>query len=423
LEIRHVITGKSTTFVPRDNIDALTGLRFIAAFTIALGHYYQSWLEISGIGMPLFFTLSGFIIHYVYARSFQSGWGEAATEFSIARVSRIYPLYLALLIYALCRTPMGPSLAHASNFPILLAYLLGCWTWWPFTVDGHTLLNWHYHIAWSVSTELFFYVAYALFLYRIARIRSFTTCVISLVGFCVFAYLMFYGLFLTRDVWEPVGRTYFPIFSTYTTDFGESFYRWLLYFSPYARILEFIGGCLTAQAFLLVRRDAQRRAKFRTGTMAWTAIVVMFSIWGAFFYYGLHNPWLAQGNTSWPAFLVSLHMNFLLAPMCYLLIFSLALGGSVVSRVLGARIPRLLGDVSYSTYLSHMMAEGLLVRFHIQITAIVPHLIAIFVVIYAVSWLLYSTIEVPAKRILRQLLAPRPAALPAEAGAKPGAGN
>ncbi len=45
---------------PRDNIDALTGLRFVAAFTIALGHYYQPWLEVSGIGMPLFFTLSGF---------------------------------------------------------------------------------------------------------------------------------------------------------------------------------------------------------------------------------------------------------------------------------------------------------------------------------------------------------------------------
>ena len=59
--------------VARDNLDALTGLRFIAAFTIALGHTEAVVLEITGIGMPLFFTLSGFIIHYVYADVFAGG--------------------------------------------------------------------------------------------------------------------------------------------------------------------------------------------------------------------------------------------------------------------------------------------------------------------------------------------------------------
>lgn len=410
----------STTIVSRDNIDALTGLRFIAAFTIALGHYYQSWLEIAGIGMPLFFTLSGFIIHYVYARSFQTGWGEATAEFAVARFSRIYPLYLALLIYALCRTPMGPTLAHPENFPVLLAYLAGIWTWWPFTVDGHTLLDWQYHLSWSVSTELFFYLAYALVFYRIARIRSFTGCVRLLVVFCALAYAWFYVLFLTRDAWADAGRAVFPIFTSFEQNFGESFYRWFLYFSPYSRIFEFIGGCLTAQTYFLARRDMTLREKFPTGTMALAATVVMFGLWGTFFYYGMRNPWLLPGNTSFPAFIVSLHMNFLLAPTCYLLIFSLAIGGSVISRSLGARIPRFLGDVSYSTYLSHMMAEGILFRAHIQISAMLPHLIAIFAVIYALSWLLYSTIEVPAKRILRQFLAPRPPAL-AAARAKTGA--
>src|SRR2546421_11421320 len=108
---------------PRDNIDALTGLRFVAAFTIALGHYYQPWLEVSGIGMPLFFTLSGFIIHYVYAESFVAGWPSATREFAVARFSRIYPLYFAVLLYYLFRTDMGEILARSSNFPASLAYL------------------------------------------------------------------------------------------------------------------------------------------------------------------------------------------------------------------------------------------------------------------------------------------------------------
>ena len=397
---------------PRDNIDALTGLRFVAAFTIALGHYYQPWLEVAGIGMPLFFTLSGFIIHYVYAASFAAGWRPATREFGVARFSRIYPLYAALLIYFLIRTDMGGRLAQPSNLPAALAYVFGYWTWWPFTVDGHPLLSWHYHISWSVSTELFFYFAYALFLYRIARIHSLRLCLGTLAAFCAASYLVFYGLFVSRDAWEGACLVYFPQFAAHAVDFNDSFYRWLLYFSPYARIFEFIGGCLTAQAFLLVRRNSELRRKFPAGIIGWLAIAAMLGLWAAMFYYGMHNPWLSVGNVSFPAFLVSLHMNFLLAPSCYLLIFSLALGGSVISRALAARIPRLLGDISYSTYLSHMMADRVLVHLGVEFGAVLPHLIAIFSVIYGLSWLLYSTIEVPAKRFLRRLFAPTEPAPP-----------
>jgi hypothetical protein len=100
--------------VTRDNLDALTGLRFVAAFTIALGHYFPPWREITGIGMPLFFTLSGFIIHYVYADTFTGGWRRATSEFAIARFSRIYPLYFALLAYP---RPDGSTAYHRSGRP------------------------------------------------------------------------------------------------------------------------------------------------------------------------------------------------------------------------------------------------------------------------------------------------------------------
>jgi peptidoglycan/LPS O-acetylase OafA/YrhL len=50
--------------------------------------------------------------------------------------------------------------------------------------------------------------------------------------------------------------------------------------------------------------------------------------------------------------------------------------------------------------------------FRVEIAAVLPHLIAIFIVIYALSWLLYQVIEVPSKRLLRFVLAPaaKPAA-------------
>src|SRR5258708_33229458 len=120
--------------VSRANIDALTGLRFVAAFTIAFGHAHPTWLSITGVSMPLFFTLSGFIIHYVYADSFARGWRRASGEFAIARISRIYPLYLALLLVFFVVSRMWVTLATAENFPVMLAYLTGVWTWFPFEV-------------------------------------------------------------------------------------------------------------------------------------------------------------------------------------------------------------------------------------------------------------------------------------------------
>ena len=316
--------------VARDNLDALTGLRFVAAFTIVLGHIYQPWLEITAIGMPLFFTLSGFIIHYVYADAFALGWRRASGEFAIARFSRIYPLYLALLVYSLLRGPMGPPLVTRAGFPVLLAYLTGCWTWFPFQVEGRQVLDWYYHISWSVSTELFFYVAYAVALYRIARLRSFRTCLTVLLIFCVLVYAMFYVAFLTRDAWEAAVLEQFPQFIARTTDFGDSFYRWLLYVSPYSRIFEFIGGCLTCQLFRLTRSGEGIARRVPAGPLAWLAVAAAVILFVLFRYFGGANPWLAAGNRSFAAFIVSLHMNFLFAPACYAVIFALAIGGSAI---------------------------------------------------------------------------------------------
>jgi peptidoglycan/LPS O-acetylase OafA/YrhL len=100
------------------------------------------------------------------------GWRRASGEFAVARFSRLYPLYLVLLIYMLLRGPMRPPLMTQAGFPLLLAYLTSTWTWWPFMLNGELLLEWYFHISWSVSTEIFFYIVYVLVLYRIARLTG-----------------------------------------------------------------------------------------------------------------------------------------------------------------------------------------------------------------------------------------------------------
>ena len=390
--------------IARDNLDALTGLRFVAAFSIVLGHAYTDIASVTAIGMPLFFTLSGFIIHYVYADAFAASSRRAAGEFVVARFSRIYPLYVLLLLYFLFKSPMGNALGHLHELPVLLAYLTATWTWWPYQVDGSVLFDWHYAISWSVPTEIFFYLCYALFLHRFERLRSIKLCLTLLIGWCIIAYFYFYLLFLTRDAWESAVLARFPQFVWRTADFNQSFYRWFLYISPYSRIFEFVAGVLTCQLFRLVRWQGIAVRRAHVIAIALAGLALMSAPFAAFCYLGADNPWLATGNSSLGAFLVTLHLNFLLAPACCALIYSLALGGSAFARVLASRLCRYLGDVSYSTYLSHPMAPRVLVHLGIDPPPSAAYDILILPVIYAMSAVLYRVVELPSKRWLRRIL-------------------
>src|SRR3981189_3454710 len=99
--------------MPKLDIPGLTGLRFIAAFSILFLHAVAwcipfndtnipnaigSWVGV--YGMPLFFVLSGFVIHYNYALAFRERpYGTASRRFFSARFARIYPLYFFFLVY------------------------------------------------------------------------------------------------------------------------------------------------------------------------------------------------------------------------------------------------------------------------------------------------------------------------------------
>ena len=98
------------------NLDALTGLRFIAASGIVVAHLTAAGYAPFGLrydlapaGMPLFFTLSGFIIHYVYWNGFIRSWPRTAREFAVARFSRLYPLFGFLLLIGCCSVPSAKS--------------------------------------------------------------------------------------------------------------------------------------------------------------------------------------------------------------------------------------------------------------------------------------------------------------------------
>ncbi|MBV8913037.1 MAG: acyltransferase, partial [Acetobacteraceae bacterium] len=117
-----------------------------AAVTAAALHNYGN------VGVELFFTLSGFLIYGTLVRH-----APPFGSFMARRIQRIYPAYLAVLLFALALSVFGPGTRLLANpvhaIPLVLAnvaLLPGLFPIPPIVA-----------VAWSLSYELFFYVAIA----------------------------------------------------------------------------------------------------------------------------------------------------------------------------------------------------------------------------------------------------------------------
>ena len=101
------------------------------------------------------------------------------------------------------------------------------------SVSGGELITLGYHytvVAWSISTEIFFYIVYPL-VARLLRYVPAAPAALPLIVGCASV------LTLANVLPFEVGHPKFP------------FQDWLTYLSPYTRVLEFIAGCALANAY------------------------------------------------------------------------------------------------------------------------------------------------------------------------------
>src|SRR3984885_3061523 len=149
-------TGISQVGESSHELRALHGLRFLAAFCILFSHacgWLANFKDTSTIfdygefftvyGMPLFFVLSGFVIHYNYSRLFstmRTSW--AVFEFLGARFARIYPLFIVFFLVGLAVD--GVLLwyyEHQLNlFLVMVHYLTLTQSWVYIGIFGDRLL-------------------------------------------------------------------------------------------------------------------------------------------------------------------------------------------------------------------------------------------------------------------------------------------
>jgi peptidoglycan/LPS O-acetylase OafA/YrhL len=399
---------------PHDRyIAALDGLRGAAAMLVAGGHYmgFEGGAPLSetastlvGLGMTLFFVLSGFVIHYNYNATIPRPGGIRA--FFVARFARLYPLYIILFLFDFAYTGLTArsacgQIGTPGEHWLGLAFYLTLTQSWFYAVICRASLPYQYGpvaaVSWSISVEMFFYLAYVVVAILIAR-RKWSPRDVIVMAATAFCFVVIYFL-LCRYYEEDINRVGLAIFGPVaSTDNGyeESLMRWLLYFNPAARLGEFLAGLAAAHLYL-AERPTLSAPRASAVTLAAVLAVAVFHLW----LYGVvayHNSFI--GRTASPLY----------GPLVAMMVYLIARYDTPWSRLFSQAIPVRLGEVSYSIYLLHEVIPSAFKRLGLMTTDIAVAWVTwagSLLLLALISQVSYAAIERPARAWLRARLAPQ----------------
>jgi exopolysaccharide production protein ExoZ len=356
---------------PRLTINIVQALRAVAALLVVSTHVETAfrerpdlagvpWLShipglsgFGGVGVDLFFIISGFIMVYVGIPYFRRE--SSIGDFLMRRVLRIYPIYwlvtLLLIGFATAKTLLGvmsgQSFAASLDFDLQLHRLLGAFTLFP-TYNELGNIQPIVGVGWTLSFEVFFYLIFALAIAIGFRWAPFL--VAALFVFLVFAPL-------------PVGTSPLGLFLT----------------DPI--LLEFPAGMLIGYAVVLGKRPPRwvLLGSIALGLAGYlVGIVLNFDYSYRYLYRGIPSALLVFGLIFW-----EIRFGFKVPPFLVK-----------------------LGDASYAIYLIHTIVIGYLV---IPVVSALPILQSVqvdvlgvfaFITASAVGVLLYEKVEKPLQRFL-----------------------
>lgn len=353
-------------------IDALTGIRALAALAV-VGYHFNAefsmlipgWSSLNGLvaqgglGVDLFFLLSGFILTHTYWAKFAQMRRAGYLKFVWFRFARIYPAYLAALLAAMGIVAVakfrGLPFSAASYPPEALVpefFLVLGW-WDPVRLGG----GWNYP-DWSVSAEWFAY----LFVFPLAMML----------------------VHRVRPAWARAVFILLPVAGLAVMTWREAW--------PVSRSLWMVSCLFLAGSFVRAIRD-----QVSLGHAAWRhADVLSFLLCGG---------GLALHHVAPPA----VH-GMLIHAAFAALILSLSTARGPLVAFLSSRVMVYLGEVSYSLYLSHGVVQRVLKvvlpaqsmegrSWFLQLAVAAIY----WLVILASAMLLHHLVEKPGRDICRRL--------------------
>lgn len=353
---------------PPRTLAALTGVRGVAAWWVVLYHFREiiptpGWseayavIERGDLAVDLFFVLSGFIISMNYLHQLNKFSWQGYLRFLALRLGRIYPLHLFMMLVFLLNPIAIMLFSNAQEpgqryNPVYFGLSLALIQNWGFATD----LAWNVP-AWSISTEWFVYLIFpclvVLSKFATSRVRAAAGIAIPLLLMSV----------LIRVFGDDITAT-----------------------GLFRCVLEFTAG----GSIYLVWVHHDRHQRYWADIAGATGLILIGAVlW-------LPLPDYPAASVAWCA-----------------LIYGLANQATILSRIFSNRIIFLVGEYSYSTYLTHYFIRDW-IKF-VFVGHAVPWYqeMAIYISVTAfASWTLYRLIEVPGRRLVRGLVDRRPVSTP-----------
>ncbi|MBC8718765.1 acyltransferase [Ochrobactrum sp. Marseille-Q0166] len=371
--------------IARKELSALTSLRFVAAFMIVVHHFsaYFVWHWYGtyplGSGVSFFFVLSGFVLQYSYP-SLESS--QQVRRFVWLRFARLWPLHILCLALPLLLIPYD-RVVISRNPEFLLFHVTMLQSWVPIQISTFNLNG----PAWSISTELFFYLLFPVLLW-----------VRTVWGWAVVA-LVISVFFVGAVTVGCVGDA--NLANADTTYTGLSCYTAAQAF-PVFRLPEFALGMLLCRLFNKVKTPD--RAAQSIGFTALEALSIAIA--------ALYLKYLSSILSMSMFDIVRNTMVYNVlelaapAPIFGIVILVFALERGHISRFLSAKIFVLLGEISFSLYLIHVTIIKLFRTYPEWIAGLSMWTVfSLYVAIgLATSYLIYTFFEKPIRSAARKVV-------------------
>lgn len=310
-------------------LQALTGLRFLAAMAVLVSHFdhrgliavpagLTDFLDGGRTAVSLFFVLSGFILAYNYK---DLSGARDRIEFYSSRIARIYPVTLLALglgavgvAYAVLSRESGALLNWYALKDATVANLGGSFiaqltllTGWLPTASLNQPWN---SPAWSIACEAFFYLVFPLLIVKMRRLSAVRLVLFLAVSFGIQC-LIIWG----ARAFAPPGQKGFLV---------SQF--------PVTHLFEFLIGIAAAIFFLRGGREWVQQGITRFILLASALILLAL---------------LSYFRPVDPAYL-------LMSPLFAVLIVALAVPPTRRASILGWGPLVLLGEASFSLYMIHV---------------------------------------------------------------------
>lgn len=294
-------------------IKPLTSLRFFFALMVLLNHVPFPYNHIiykmasnGSVGVSFFFILSGFILSYNYQKKFSKNYNKK--KFWIDRFLRIYPLHL----FILCLISFL-FLFLGTNYILIIKQFFSH----LFLVQNYIPIKEIYSSlnkpAWSICCEIFFYFIFPFIILRIKKNSIYF--ILLLIAFAFFLYYfnsqnsMFIGI------------------------------------NPFIRLSDFIVGILTFQLYDKLKVYFEKLNLFQYSLLELFALIILFMsliFFSNLYYYQI-----------FPLFWI---------PMV-VFILTMSVSKGILARILSHHYLIILGEISYSIYMTHYLILTVLAVF------------------------------------------------------------